>query len=159
MSKSVWLTQEAFDRLSAELEHAKTVLRVEIANRIDAARQEGDLKENGGYHAARDEQAMNETRIAQLEEILRNAEVGETPPDDGVVEPGMVIEANIGGMERTFLLGAREAAPGVEIDVFSPESPLGKAINGRSRGETVSYTAPNGKKISVEIKEVRPYQG
>ncbi|RRD42980.1 transcription elongation factor GreA [Buchananella hordeovulneris] len=157
MTDKTWLTKEAYDRLSAELEHAKTVLRVQIADRIDAARQEGDLKENGGYHAAREEQGLNEARIAQLEALLANAEVGETPPDDGVVEPGMVVTATIGGEKMTFLLGAREAAPGVKIDVYSPDAPLGQAIMGRSKGETVKYQAPNGREIKVKIDEVKPY--
>nr|NLD40190.1 transcription elongation factor GreA [Actinomycetales bacterium] len=87
-----WLTQEAYDRLSAELEHLTTVGRSETASRIDAARSEGDLKENGGYHAAREEQSKQEGRIAQLTELLRHAKIGEPPPDDGIVEPGMVVK-------------------------------------------------------------------
>jgi len=86
MAEKTWLTQEAYDRLKEELEHRSNVLRAEIVRKIDEARQEGDLKENGGYHAAREEQAMNETRIQQLDALLRDAEIGETPADDGVVE-------------------------------------------------------------------------
>ena len=152
------LTQEAHDRLSAELEQLSTTGRTEIADKIDAARSEGDLKENGGYHAAREEQAKQEARIRQLQHILRTAVVGEAPPDDGVVEPGMVVTATVAGDKMTFLVGSREVAEGTGLDVYSDKSPLGEAIVGRSRGEKTSYTAPNGKEISVEIHEAKPFQ-
>ena len=83
-----WLTQEAFDRLAGELEQLSTHGREEIAKRIEAAREEGDLKENGGYHAAKDEQGKQEARIRQLTQLLRTAQVGEAPQSSGVVEPG-----------------------------------------------------------------------
>ena len=108
-----WLTQEAYDRLAAELEHLTTVGRAEIASRIDAARSEGDLKENSGYHAAREEQGKQEGRIAQLTDLLRDASIGEAPPDDGIVEPGMVVKAKVAGEKRTFLVGSREGAEDV----------------------------------------------
>lgn len=154
----VWLTQEAHDRLAAELEQLSTTGRTDIAAKIEAARSEGDLKENGGYHAAREEQAKQEARIRQLQQILRSARVGEAPPDDGVVEPGMVVEATVAGERMRFLVGSREVADGTDLDVYSDRSPLGAAIVGRSRGETTSYTAPNGKEIAVEIHEAKPYQ-
>ncbi|WP_149202298.1 transcription elongation factor GreA [Actinotalea subterranea] len=153
-----WLTQEAHDRLSAELQQLSTTGRTEIAQKIDAARQEGDLKENGGYHAAREEQAKQEARIRQLQQILRTAVVGEAPPDDGVVEPGMVVTASVAGERMTFLVGSREVAEGTGLDVYSDKSPLGAAIVGRSRGEKTSYTAPNGHEIAVEIHEAKPFQ-
>ena len=153
-----WLTQEAHDRLSAELQQLSTTGRTEIAQKIDAARQEGDLKENGGYHAAREEQAKQEARIRQLQQILRTAVVGEAPPDDGVVEPGMVVTASVAGERMTFLVGSREVAEGTGLDVYSDKSPLGAAIVGRSRGEKTSYTAPNGNEIAVEIHEAKPFQ-
>lgn len=157
MSDKVWLTQEAFDRLTAELEHRSTTLRQEIAQKIDSARQEGDLKENGGYHAARDEQSMNETRIQQLEDILRDAEVGETPADDGVVEPGMLVTADVAGERLVFLLGSRVAESGTDVEVYSPDAPLGQAINGTKRGDSVSYFAPNGRQIDVTIIDAIPF--
>ena len=86
-----WLTQDAYDRLAKELEELEGPGRTEIAERIAAARDEGDLKENGGYHAAREEQGKMEARIADLQRLLKNAVVGESPQDDGVVEPGMVV--------------------------------------------------------------------
>ena len=155
---ATWLTQEAYDRLRAELDHLTTVGRSEIADRIEAARSEGDLKENGGYHAAREEQAKMEARIRQLEELLRVAVVGEAPPDDGVVEPGMVVTATVAGDKMTFLVGTREVAEGTDMDVYSVQSPLGAAILGRSAGDTTSYTAPNGKEITVVIHEAKPFQ-
>ncbi len=156
---SQWLTQAQYDALQAELEERISVKRPHIAKLIDAARQEGDLRENGGYHAARNEQSLNETRIQALEEILRNAEVGETPADDGVVEPGMVVTANVGGRELKFLLGSREAGGDLGIQVFSAEAPIGAAVIGHRRGETVAYEAPNGKEIQVEILDAVPFTG
>ncbi len=114
-----WLTQEAHDRLAAELEQLSTHGREEIAKRIESAREEGDLKENGGYHAAKDEQGKQEARIRQLTELLRTAEVGEAPQSSGIVEPGTVITAIIAGDEETFLIGSREIAGDSELDVFS----------------------------------------
>jgi transcription elongation factor GreA len=155
---TIWLTQEAFDKLQAELEHLKGPARQEVIARISAARDEGDLKENGGYHAAREEQGKLEGRIRQLEEMLRKAEVGETPADDGVVEPGMKVTADVGGLAQEFLLGAREmAGEGIDIDVFSPQSPLGQAIIGSRTGDTVAYTTPLGKTVEVKIMEAVPY--
>ena len=158
-TSTTWLTEDAYNRLKAELEYLSTKGRAEIAEKIDAARQEGDLKENGGYHAARDEQAKQEARINQLTELLRHASVGEPPADDGIVESGMVVTATIAGKKRTFLLGSREAAPGLDVEVYSESSPLGAALVGKKSGETVSYEAPNGSQITVEIGEVKPFNG
>ena len=157
---TIWLTQEAFDKLHAELESLKGPRRQEVIDRISSARDEGDLKENGGYHAAKDEQGKMEARIRQLEEMLRRAEVGETPPNDGVVEPGMVVTYRFVGDDETetFLLGAREIED-AKIEVFSPQSPLGSAILGSKQGDTVTYNAPNGKTLKVEIVNAVPYAG
>ena len=157
---TIWLTQEAFDKLHAELESLKGPRRQEVIDRISSARDEGDLKENGGYHAAKDEQGKMEARIRQLEEMLRRAEVGETPPNDGVVEPGMVVTYRFVGDDETetFLLGAREIED-AKIEVFSPQSPLGSAILGSKQGDTVTYNAPNGKTLQVEIVDAVPYSG
>ena len=154
-----WLTQEAFDRLAAELEQLSTHGRDEIAKRIEAARDEGDLKENGGYHAAKDEQGKQEARIRQLTELLRTAQVGEAPESSGVVEPGTVITAVIAGDEERFLIGSREIAGDSELDVFSEQSPLGSAIIGLKVGDTATYTAPNGREIAVEVTGVDTWSG
>lgn len=159
---AIWLTQEAFDKLSDELENLRGPVRSEVIARISAAREEGDLKENGGYHAAREEQGKTEARIRQLEDMLRRAEVGETPPDDGVVEPGMMVTTRFAGDDatETFLLGAREMEDTTEgLQVFSPQSPMGTAIIGSNKGDTVTYEAPNGKQLKVEIVDAVPYAG
>ncbi|HET6151719.1 MAG TPA: transcription elongation factor GreA [Marmoricola sp.] len=156
----VWLTQSKFDELTAELEELRGPGRTAVVEKVSQARDEGDLKENGGYHAAREELGKLDGRIAQLVEMLKNARVGETPADDGVVGPGMLVTFRFVGDTDTeqFLLGAREMA-GEGVQVYSPESPLGAAIDGHKKGETVSYTAPNGKSLDVEIVDAVPYTG
>ena len=159
-TNGTWLTKEAFDRLSAELAHLEGPYRTEIAERIAQARDEGDLKENGGYHAAREEQGKNEARINELKAILKDAVVGEGPTKKGVVEPGTVVTISMLGKERTFLLGNREIADSSEeLEVFSPESPLGKALLGAKVKDTVSYEAPNGKELEVKVLKAEPYKG
>ena len=154
-----WLTQEAYDRLASELEALSTVGRVEIAKKIESAREEGDLKENSGYHAAKDEQGKQEARIRTLVVLLRNAEVGHAPESKGVVEPGTVITATIAGDEERFLIGSREIAGDSDLDVYSEQSPLGAAILGLKVGSKTSYTTPNGKEIAVEIFAVETWGG
>jgi len=155
-----WLTQEAYDRLKAELDHLAGPGRIEIAQKIESARQEGDLRENGGYHAAKDQQGMQEARIRRLIHVLETARVGEPPRTEGVVGPGMTVTVRFEGddEEVTFLLASREES-GAPIDVYSPKSPLGSAINGKKVGETATYTLPNGRSSSVEIIDAVPYGG
>ena len=151
-----WLTQEAYDRLKHELDEL-IANRPVIAAEINARREEGDLKENGGYHAAREELAKLEGRVAQLEQMLEKAEVGQAA-DDGTISPGFKVSYRFEGDDdvETFLLGAREMADD-DIQVFSPQSPLGSALIGARVGETVSYQAPNGKHLKVVIVEAGPY--
>ena len=156
--KTSYLTQEAYDRLKAELSELSGPGRADIVNKIEAAREEGDLKENGGYHAAREEQGKNEARIRQLTQLLENAIIGETPADDGIVEPGMVVTVQMFGEEETFLLGSREIADG-SLQVYSEQSPIGSAVNGKKAGDATSYEAPNGKQIDVKILSAKPYAG
>ncbi len=153
-----WLTQDAFNRLSGELEHLSVEGRTEIAKKIEIAREEGDLKENGGYHAAKEEQGKIELRIRVLTQLLRNATVGDAPESHGVVESGTVVTANIQGDRTVFLVGNREMSDGTDIDVYSEGSPLGTAIIGLKVGESKDYIAPNGKTITVEILDVETYQ-
>jgi transcription elongation factor GreA len=157
--QTTWLTQEAYDRLSAELEDAKGPRRADIVAKIEAAREEGDLKENGGYHAAKDEQGKLEARIRQLTQLLREAKVGEAPPDDGIAEPGMVVEVKYddGDVER-FLIGSREDKP-ADLTVYSANSPLGLALTGAKAGDQVTYTLPNGGSMTVELLSAEPYTG
>jgi len=154
-STQTWLTQEAADRLTAELAQLEGPLRAEIIKKIETARAEGDLKENGGYHAAREEQGKIEGRIRQLKHMLEHAHIG-TPPagESGVVGLGMLVTVDIAGDELKFLLGSREISSG-DVDVYSEKSPLGAAVLGAKVGQTVNYTAPNGKVIKVAVLEAQ----
>jgi transcription elongation factor GreA len=157
----IWLTQQTYDRLSAELEHLRGPGRAEIVERISAARDEGDLKENGGYHAAKDEQGKIEGRIAQLEQMLDpKSATTEPSPDDHTVSPGKVVTYRFNGDddEERFLLGAREIADDhTDIEVYSPQSPLGAALDGHKAGETVDFEQPNGKVAKIEIISAVPF--
>ncbi|TSA20018.1 MAG: transcription elongation factor GreA [Actinomycetales bacterium] len=152
-----WLTQEAADRLSAELAELEGPRRADIIKKIEAARAEGDLKENGGYHAAKDEQGKTEARIRQLKHMLENAHIGDPPVgESGVVGLGMLVTVDIAGDELKFLLGSREIASG-DVDIYSEKSPLGAAVLGAKIGETVTYTAPNGREINVAVLEAQNF--
>ncbi|MDQ1295416.1 MAG: transcription elongation factor GreA [Actinomycetota bacterium] len=158
-SNVTWLTQEAYDRLKAELDHLSGDGRVEIAKKIEEARLEGDLRENGGYHAAKEEQGKQEARIRQLRSLLENTHVGVPPMStDGTVVPGSVVTVELAGEEVVFLLGSREVGGDTDLDVYSEKSPLGAAILGRKPGESTSYEAPNGKRIPVKVIGSKPFR-
>ena len=153
-----WLTREAHDRLKAELD-ALVDGRAAVAAEINARRQEGDLKENGGYHAAKEEQGKQEARIRQLQELLRTAKVGEAPTAAGVAGPGMVVTVRFGDDEdetETFLIGSREETAS-DLEVYSAASPLGKALDGAKEGETRTYVTPTGKTMSVTLLKAEPF--
>jgi transcription elongation factor GreA len=157
-----WLTQEAFDRLTEELAYLKGEGRRLVSAKIAHAREEGDLSENAGYHAAREEQGHQEARIRVLAAMLENVQVGEPPADSDEVTPGTLVTIYYDDDPDdtdSFLLGSRELIgvdDSVGLEVFSPQSPLGTAIIGHKVGETVTYTAPTGSKIEVTIVEVKP---
>lgn len=153
--KTILLTKEAYDKLKEELAHREGEYRDEITERIAAARAEGDLSENGGYQAAREEQGKNEGRINELIVKLRNAKILEAPKD-GTVGNGSLVTLELAGREMTYVLGSRDIAVATDYDVISPESPIGAAIMGAHTGDTVSYAAPNGREISVTIKDSHP---
>jgi transcription elongation factor GreA len=157
--EATWLTQEAYDRLASELEYLLTVARQDISKKIQEAREEGDLKENGGYHAAKEEQGKIEARAARLETILANSVVGEARESNGVVEQGTVIKLSMNGSEMEFLLGSAEIAEGSDMDVYSPDSPIGQAIIGSKIGDSVSFFAPNGKEREIKILDVKNFLG
>jgi transcription elongation factor GreA len=159
MTEITWLTQDAYDRLVGELADREGPIRHEITQRIEQAREEGDLKENGGYHAAKEEQGKNEARIRQLRQLLENSKVGvpESAPDE--VASGKVVTVRFPAFDEqeVFLLGSREEAAHASIDVYSPTSPLGSAVLGKRVGDATTYQLANGKEMAVEIVKVEPY--
>lgn len=155
-----WLSREGYEKLQAELNQL-IANRPIIAAEINARREEGDLRENSGYHAAREEQGKQEARIRQLQELLRNAKVGDAPEGDRV-SPGTVVTVYFDDDPKdteTFLLGSRELAASTDLTVYSPESALGTAIIGTRAGETVTYTAPSGADVKVTVTKLEPYTG
>ena len=130
MAQTHHLSQKAFDRLKAEHDELTTVGRVDIARKIEAARELGDLKENGDYHAAKDQQGQMEARIRQLASMIENAEIVETTDGD-IVDPGSVVELRYAGDDDTdtYFYGSVEER-GIEHDIISPGSPLGQALAG-----------------------------
>jgi transcription elongation factor GreA len=157
---AAWLSQDAHDRLQAELDQL-IAGRPAIAAEINERREEGDLRENGGYHAAREEQGKQEGRIRYLQELLRTARVGEAPTADEVA-PGTVVTIHFDddpNDTETFLLGSREISSTTDLTVYSPESALGKAILGSRSGQTVTYTAPSGADIKVTVVSFEPFGG
>ena len=151
-----WLTQEAYDRLKAELDHLSGPGRVEIAKKIEAAREEGDLKENGGYHAAKDEQGKMEARIRHIDRIIRNHEIVEKA-SSGVIDHASIVtvlyEGDQPGEEQEFFVGSIEEKPDGVL-VASPTSPLGAALLGHQVGDVVGYEAPSGE-LRVTVVAVR----
>jgi transcription elongation factor GreA len=157
---ATWLSQDAYDRLQAELDEL-IAGRPAIAAEINERREEGDLRENGGYHAAREEQGKQEARIRYLQELLRTAQVGEAPTADEVA-PGTVVTIHFDddpNDTETFLLGSREISATTDLTVYSPESALGQAILGSRSGQTVTYTAPSGADIKVTVVSFEPFGG
>jgi transcription elongation factor GreA len=155
-----WLTQEAYDRLKGELDQL-IANRPVIAAEINARREEGDLKENGGYHAAREEQGQQEARIRQLQELLRTAHVGTAPASSDVAQPGMVLKLRYEGDDdtETVLLGSREEGSRADLEVVSPNSPLGAALLGAHVGDTREYALPNGGSMKVSLVGAEPFRG
>jgi len=156
-----WLTQEAFDRLQEELTERTGTRREAIVKRIEAAREEGDLKENGGYHAAKEEQGKNEARVRVIRHLLENAKIGKPHAPEGQVAQGQVVTVRFPAFDETetFLLGSREEAATASIDVYSPSSPLGAAVLGKEVGTSVDYLTPSGKPMTVEIVSAEVYTG
>ncbi|MEN3300701.1 MAG: transcription elongation factor GreA [Pseudonocardia sp.] len=154
-----WLTQDAFDRLKTELDEL-IANRPVIAAEINARREEGDLKENGGYHAAREEQGQQEGRIRQLQELLRTAQVGTSPTSANEAAPGTVLTIRYDDDDtEKVLLGSREEGSHGDLQVISPNSPLGAALLGAKAGEDRSYPLPDGGNMKVTLVEIQPYTG
>ena len=165
--KTILLTQEAYDKMKEELAWREGEYRDEILSKVSAARAEGDLSENGGYQAgrggpgrsgyqaAREAQRVNQGRIDELTVKLRNAKIL-TAPKAGEVGDGSLVTLEVNGREMVYVLGTRDLSIATDYSIISPESPIGAAINGAHAGDTVTYTAPNGREISVTIKEAKP---
>jgi transcription elongation factor GreA len=149
------LSPEAHQRLSEELAERSGPTRWHISELIERARELGDLSENGDYHAAKNEQGLNEARVRQIEAILKHAVVVEATAGDKV-ETGTIVEVRMEGDDEpsTYLVGSIEER-GTGYDVLSPGSPLGKALLGHTPGEVVTFDAPGGR-FEVEILAVRP---
>ena len=155
-----WLTQEAFERAEGRTRQL-IANRPIIAAEINDRREEGDLRENGGYHQAREEQGQQEARIRQLQELLNNAKVGEAPTQSGVALPGSVVKVYFDGDKsdtETFLIATRqEGVTDGKLEVYSPNSPLGGALLDAKVGDEVTYTVPNGNTMKVTLVSAEPY--
>jgi transcription elongation factor GreA len=150
--KKVPLSQEAFERLQEELADLEGPARTKTIEEIATARAHGDLSENAEYHAAKDQQGMQEARLRQIREMLENVEIIHAVDDD-VVSPGKLVKISIQGEEpETYLFGTREEKGGGH-DVLTVDSPIGLAIQGKAAGETV-VTQQRDRELKVEIVEV-----
>lgn len=156
--EEIFLTREAYDEMQRELSHRQGELRNEIAKRISDARAEGDLSENGGYQAAKEEQAKNEGRINELTVKLRSAKILSVPSEKNKkVREGCVVKLKVGGRESEFLIGSHELSCVVtDKQIISPKSPIGQAILNHEAGEKIRYKAPGGREMDAEVLEVSP---
>ncbi|CAN5516038.1 transcription elongation factor GreA [soil metagenome] len=155
MAETHHLSQATFDRLHAEHVDLTTRGRIDIARKIETARELGDLSENGDYHAAKEEQGKMEGRIMHLARLIENAEIVEGGDGSDVVAAGSVVELRYDGnddLER-YLIGSIEERVG-DLEVMSPGSPLGGALLGRKAGEQVTYETPTGATLKVAIISV-----
>jgi transcription elongation factor GreA len=155
MAETERLSRTAFERLAAEHHDLTTRGRIEMARKIEDARLLGDLSENGDYHAAKEEQGKMEARIRHLASLLEEAEIIEGDEGAGIVTHGSVVEIRYQGDDATekLLFGSIEERHD-DLEVVSPGSPLGQALEGRRAGETVDYEAPGGGTLAVEIVSV-----
>ena len=155
--KEVVLTKEGYEKLKEEIDHLRGDKRREVADRIRIAREFGDIAENAEYDDAKNEQMMLEHRIAQLEERLANATViDKRKVDTSIVSVGAVVRLrDVDAKETTeyFIVGSAEANPAERK--LSNESPVGKAIMGRKKGETVEVVTPRGSKVKFKIMEIK----
>jgi len=156
MQRDVLLTPEGLDKLKDEIEHLSTVKRREVAERIKEAREFGDISENSEYDDAKNEQAMLEARIASLEEKLRSASVIKASElDSNVVRVGSLVSVKDEGSGKSLkytIVGSTEANP--SENRLSNESPVGKGLLGRKKGDTVKVTLPNGKSRELKITKI-----
>ena len=155
MAEQHQLSQFAFDRLAAELTDLTTRGRIEIARKIEVAREMGDLSENGDYHAAKEEKGKMEGRILHLEHLLENTTILDgAPAGTDTVVPGCIVSLLYGDDDEPerMLFGSIEEQH-ADVGVVSPGSPLGEVLLGRSVGDEVSFEAPGGE-LTVRITAI-----
>jgi transcription elongation factor GreA len=154
MAKDIVLTPEGREKLELELHELETVKRAEIGERIRIAREFGDISENSEYDDAKNEQAWMEGRILEISQILANATVVDTPKRSNRVSIGNVVTVTrSGGAERVFtIVGAAEAD--IAQGRISNESPVGAALLGSRKGDTVTAESPSGKKLEFTIVKI-----
>lgn len=145
MTNRTWLTPGTHERLTTELA-------------VLTGMADPEAKDAHGFPSIEDKDAR-EARVNRIQEILKDAVIGEAPPDDGVAEPGMIVTVRYGTDPdpETFLLGVRDRADSDGLPVCSPESPLGRALIGAAQGEERTYTAPNGRTLKVSLVRAVPY--
>ncbi|MBK5223235.1 MAG: transcription elongation factor GreA [Acidimicrobiia bacterium] len=155
MAQTQLLSQAAFDRLKAEYDDLTTRGRIEIARKIETARELGDLSENGDYHAAKEEQGHMEGRIAHLTAMVENAEIVETPAGSDTIHAGTIVALTYDGDDtpERYLVGSIEERGG-DLDVISLGSPLGEALIGAKVGDVVEYATPTGATMSVTVQAI-----
>jgi transcription elongation factor GreA len=154
---TTFLTPEAHQKLQEELEYLTTTGRAEIEQRIQTAREHGDLRENADYDAAKNDQGMMEARIRQVQSLLDKAEVREVEATEEVIVGSVVTLVDGDGDEDDYFVAAPEnKQPGLLL--ASPSGPLGKALLGAKVGDEVSYHAPGGT-FTVTVKDVKPFRG
>lgn len=156
MPKDVILTREGLEKLKDELEHLQTEKRREVAERIKEAREFGDISENSEYDDAKNEQAMLESRIAQVEEKIRSAKVIDAEDvSTDVVQVGSIVhvkDEESGTSQKFTIVGSAEAS--IAEGKLSNESPVGRALLGHKRNEVVEVTLPNGKARQLKITKI-----
>lgn len=148
----VVITKEGFEKAKEELAELKDVKRLEISEKIKAAKELGDLSENAEYQGAKEEQAFAEARIKELEHLIKYATITDGPVDPNTVEVGDTVTVKSNGKEKTYtIVGFNEANP--SEGKISNESPLGRALVGNKAGETVSFESPAGD-VKIQIIKI-----
>jgi transcription elongation factor GreA len=151
----VQLTQNAVDRLREELGHLEGEGREKVIGEIATARAHGDLSENAEYHAAKDQQGLQEARVRQIKQMLENAEIIEADDDDPTIKPGKIVTIRYEGDEEpeTYLIGVREEKGG-DYPILTPESPVGQVLIGHGQGDNVTAKLRDAD-VRIEVLEVR----
>lgn len=153
-NKEVYLTKDGFELIKEELNDLKKVQRPNIIKLIKEARELGDLSENADYHAAREEQAILEARISKLESMIENATIIKEEHTDKI-KLGSTVKIKYvadGQLDEYMVVGSQEANP--NDNKISNESPIGKALMGRKKGDSVSVSSPNGE-YKIQIVEIK----